>query len=140
MTTLATLFLSLFPFVGAQVFIEPGQTPAQIDSWFSTLEDSGLSTCRIRMFESYMRTPDGWDFSLFDSAIESAERHGIGIWCTLFPATEKTDIGGWKFPYDEAQRKAIRLRRAGCRRGLFGSLRLGREGVLVLMIPSEVKR
>ena len=107
MTTLATLFLSLFPFVGAQVFIEPGQTPAQIDSWFSTLEDSGLSTCRIRMFESYMRTPDGWDFSLFDSAFESAERHGIGIWCTLFPATEKTDIGGWKFPYDEAQKKSF---------------------------------
>lgn len=95
------------PFVGAQVFIEPGQTPERIDGWFAALEQAGLSVCRIRMFESYMRTESGWDFSLFDTAFRSAERHGIGVYCTLFPATSKTDIGGWKFPYDEQQQASF---------------------------------
>ena len=46
-------------FVGAQVFIEPGQTDAQVDGWFRTLRDNGMGVCRIRMFESYMA--DGRD-------------------------------------------------------------------------------
>lgn len=47
------------PFIGAQVFIEPGQTDAQVDGWFRTLRDNGMGVCRIRMFESYMA--DGRD-------------------------------------------------------------------------------
>lgn len=92
------------PFVGAQVFIEPGQTEEYIDRLFQVMSENGMSMCRIRMFESYMRTPaGGWDFSLFDHAFDAASRHGVKIYCTFFPATDKLDIGGWKFPYDELQ-------------------------------------
>lgn len=92
------------PFVGAQVFIEPGQSASDVDSFFRTMAESRMKVCRIRMFESYMRTSDGWDFSLFDNAFEAAGKYGIGVWCTLFPEGDKLDLGGWKFPYDETVR------------------------------------
>lgn len=102
---LLSFLTALLPFIGAQIFIEPGQTTEQIDGWFRTLEENGMQTCRIRMFNSYMESDDGeWDFSLFDTAFECAERHNISVWCTLFPKTLKTDIGGWKFPYDKRQK------------------------------------
>jgi beta-galactosidase len=92
------------PVLGAQVFIEPGQTAEETELWFKTLHDNGMDICRIRMFESYMRQPDGtWDFSLFDRAFELAEQYDIKIMGTFFPATVKTDIGGWKFPKDDEQ-------------------------------------
>ena len=57
------------PFVGAEVFIEPGQTAAEIDTWFKVLKEQQFTVCRIRMFESYMKKADGiWNFSLFDNA------------------------------------------------------------------------
>jgi beta-galactosidase len=90
--------------IGAQVFIEPGQTEAETELWFKTMKENGMGICRIRMFESYMRKPDGtWDFSLFDRAFRYAEKYNIKIMGTFFPATEKTDIGGWKFPEDKQQ-------------------------------------
>lgn len=96
------------PFIGAQVFIEPGQTPEEIDTWFRTLKENHFTVCRIRMFESYMRKAGGtWDFTLFDHAFRSAEKHGIKVFGTIFPYTEKTDIGGFKFPRDEAHLQSI---------------------------------
>lgn len=96
------------PFFGAQVFIEPGQSQPLIEQWFKTLHDNGMTVCRIRMFESYMLQPDGnWDFTLFDYAFQAAEKYGVKIYGTLFPATEKTDIGGWKFPKDEAEKESF---------------------------------
>lgn len=89
---------------GAQVFIEPGQTVEETEEWFKLLKDNGMTICRIRMFESYMHKPDGtWDFSLFDRAFKLAEKYDIKIYGTLFPATDKMDIGGWKFPKDQQQ-------------------------------------
>ncbi len=99
-----------FPFIGAQVFIEPGQTPEEIDTWFRVLKENQFTVCRIRMFESYMRKSDGsWDFSLFDNAFRSAEKYGIKVFGTIFPYTEKTDIGGFKFPKDDAHLQSIAL-------------------------------
>jgi hypothetical protein len=96
------------PFVGAQVFIEPGQTQPMIEGWFKTLKDNGMSVCRIRMFESYMLQSDGsWDFTLFDHAFRAADKYGVKIYATLFPKTDKTDIGGWKFPKDETQKASF---------------------------------
>lgn len=96
------------PRFGAQVFIEPGQSAEQIDGWFRTLAENGLTLARIRMFESYMAQPDGsWDFTLFDHAFRAAERHGVKLYATLFPATAKTDIGGWKFPRDAEQQQVF---------------------------------
>lgn len=98
------------PFIGAQVFIEPGQTPQDIDNWFRVLNESHFTVCRIRMFESYMKKDDGtWDFSLFDNAFRSAEKYGIKVFGTIFPYTEKTDIGGFKFPRDEAHLQSIAI-------------------------------
>ncbi len=101
---------SKVPFLGAQVFIEPGQTPEDIDTWFRVLKENQFSMCRIRMFESYMKKADGtWDFTLFDHAFQSAEKYSIKVFGTLFPYTEKTDIGGFKFPRDEAHLQSIAL-------------------------------
>lgn len=96
------------PLVGAQVFIEPGQTPEQIEGWFAMLEDHDMKLARIRMFENYMRTPDGgWDFSLFDHAFRAAEKHHVKILGTLFPSTPFEDVGGFKFPRTEAHQAEI---------------------------------
>ncbi len=87
------------PLLGAQVFIEPGQTQGEIDTWFRILHENHLPICRIRLFENYMHTSDGaWDFSLFDQAFQAAEKYGIKILGTLFPATAFSDVGGFKFP------------------------------------------
>ena len=47
------------PQIGAQVFIEPGQSSKDVDDWFRILEENGMPVCRIRMFETHMRKPDG---------------------------------------------------------------------------------
>ncbi len=87
------------PEIGAQVIIEPGQTPQEIDHLFKVLNESGMTITRIRMFEIYMHKTNGdWDFSLFDHAFKSAEKYNIKIFATLFPATAFTDVGGFKFP------------------------------------------
>jgi beta-galactosidase len=96
------------PLIGAQVFIEPGQTPAEIDSWFRVLAAHGMPLCRIRMFETYMHRADGgWDFELFDLAFEAAARHGVQIFGTIFPATPFTDVGGFKFPRSSSHLQSI---------------------------------
>ncbi len=96
------------PFIGAQVFIEPGQTPRQIDNWFRILKDNGLKVARIRMFETYMHKPNGtWNYSLFDEAFRSAEKYNIKVIGTLFPATPFSDVGGFKFPKSEEHLQSI---------------------------------
>lgn len=98
----------LTPMIGAEIFIEPGQTPELIDGWFKTMKEHGMSICRIRMFETYMHKPDGtWDHTLFDLAYKAAEKNGIKVWGNLFPATEFTDVGGFKFPRSEEHLKSI---------------------------------
>ncbi len=91
------------PFIGAQVFIEPGQRAEQVDGWFRTMADQGMTVCRIRMFESYMHTGERWDFGLFDRAFDAAAKYGVKVYGTFFPRTDRTDIGGWKFPNDRQQ-------------------------------------
>ena len=97
-----SLKASDYPLLGAQVFIEPGQTDQETELWFKTLHDNGMNVCRIRMFEGYMRTANGWDFSLFDRAFRYAEKYDIKVFGTMFPQAAKDDIGGWKFPKDQA--------------------------------------
>jgi beta-galactosidase len=87
------------PLIGAQVFIEPGQAAEEIDTWFHILRENHLEICRIRLFETYLRTPEGgWDFALFDQTFQAAAKYGIKILVTLFPSTPFTDVGGFKFP------------------------------------------
>ncbi|MBB5397198.1 beta-galactosidase trimerization domain-containing protein [Mucilaginibacter sp. AK015] len=94
--------------IGAEVFIEPGQTGEEIDLWFSRLKEAGMTVTRIRLFETYMHKPDGkWDFALFDEAYKAAEKYGIRVYGNLFPATAFNDLGGLKFPKDEDHLGAI---------------------------------
>ena len=99
---------SSVPEIGAEVFIEPGQTPQEIDTWFKRLKESHMSVTRIRMFESYMHKADGsWDYSLFDQAFKAGDKYGIKIYANLFPATSFTDVGGFKFPRNDAHLESI---------------------------------
>ena len=96
------------PEIGAEVFIEPGQTSQEIDTWFRQLKENHMTVTRIRMFETYMHKADGsWDYALFDQAYKAGEKYGIKIYGNLFPATSFTDVGGFKFPRDEAHLKSI---------------------------------
>lgn len=96
--------------IGAEVFIEPGQTAEEIDTWFLRLKEAGMTVTRIRLFEIYMHQPDGnWDFSLFDAAYIAGEKYNIKIYGNLFPATAFTDLGGLKFSRNEAHLSAIAL-------------------------------
>lgn len=95
------------PVVGAQVFIEPGQSDEEVDGWFRTLQENGMTVCRIRLFEEYLHNGSRWDFSLFDRAFSAAERHGVKIFLTLFPADPDRSIGGFKFPFTQAHKADI---------------------------------
>ena len=96
------------PLLGAQVFIEPGQTAADIDNWFRILKESGMKACRIRMFELYMHKPDGsWDYSLFDQAFKAAGKYNIRVFATLFPSGSENSVGGFKFPESEEHLEQI---------------------------------
>lgn len=100
--------ISELPMIGAEVFIEPGQTTQQIDTWFKRLKESGMTVTRIRLFERYMHSADGkWDYSLFDEAYRAGEKYGISIYGNLFPSTPFTDVGGFKFPRDQQHLNAI---------------------------------
>jgi beta-galactosidase len=74
------------PQLGAQIWIEPGQTPAEIDAWFAQLESSHMPVARLFMMWTYLEiAPDQWDFSLYDAAFRAAEKHHVHIVATLTP-------------------------------------------------------
>lgn len=100
LTWAACISAHALPSIGAQVFIEPGQTEEQIDGYFQTLENCDMDVARIRMFGAHIMAPDGsTDFSLYDTAFDAAARHGVRLFATLFPPTDElTDVGGFKFP------------------------------------------
>jgi beta-galactosidase len=72
------------PLLGAQVWIEPGQTPAEIEGWFRTLEQAGLPVARLFLMWNQLETaPQRWDFSLYDAAFAAAARHHVRVVATL---------------------------------------------------------
>lgn len=88
--------------IGAEIIIEPGQNDRDVESWFKTLRDNHMQLTRIRMFENYMKDDSGnWDFTLFDKAFRYAEKYHIKVYANLFPATDFTDLGGFKYPHSE---------------------------------------
>ncbi len=92
--------------IGAQVFIEPGQSKEDIEHWFKTLADLQMPVCRIRLFQDHMQQPDGsYDYSLYDHAFDMAAKFNVKVFATLFPST--TSVGGFKFPSSEAHLKEI---------------------------------
>lgn len=74
------------PLLGAQVWIEPGQRPADIDRWFRMLADARMPVARLFLMWNYIeRAPGVWDFRLYDEAFRAAERHHVRIVATLTP-------------------------------------------------------
>ncbi|MBO4447795.1 MAG: beta-galactosidase [Bacteroidales bacterium] len=95
------------PVIGAQVFIELGQSSEEVDGWFRTLRENGMEVCRIRLFEEYIHNGSKWDYSLFDRAFDAAAKYDIKIFLTLFPTDPDRSIGGFKFPFTKAHKTAI---------------------------------
>lgn len=98
-----------YPLIGAQVFIEPGQTETEIDSLFGTLSRFGMEIARIRLFGSHIFHDGKEDFSLYDAAFDAASRHGVKLFVTLFPPTDELhDLGGFKHPSSTRQLEEVR--------------------------------
>lgn len=72
------------PGIGAQVWIEPGQTGAEVDRWFKILSDHQMSCARLFLMWNYIELKPGlWNFSMYDQAFNSAEKYGVKIQATL---------------------------------------------------------
>jgi len=83
------------PQLGAQIWIEPGQTPREIDAWFARLESSRMPVARLFMMWSYLQpSAKEWDFTLYDAAFRAAEAHHVGIVATLTPSGYPLHLGG----------------------------------------------
>jgi beta-galactosidase len=96
------------PFVGAQVFIEPGQTNEEVENWFRILQEQKMTVCRIRLHEIHMQRPNGtWDFSRYDFAFKMAEKYGIKIFATLYPKEISPDWRLEKFPQNKEHLKSL---------------------------------
>jgi beta-galactosidase len=96
--------------IGAEVFIEPGQTDEEIELWFRKMNENGMKLCRIRVFEDYMKRSDGtWDFTLYDKAFRAGEKYDVQIFATLFPYSPGNTIGGFKFPLSQEHEEQIRI-------------------------------
>jgi beta-galactosidase len=100
--------------IGAQVYIEPGQSFEEIEHYFRLLKDHNMTVCRIRMDETHMRRANGsYDFSLYKKAFDEAALNGVTVFATIFPGypAQLTDeyggVGGFKFPTSDAHLQSI---------------------------------
>jgi beta-galactosidase len=83
------------PLLGAQIWIEPGQTPSEIDAWFGQLQAAHMPVARLFIMWSYLQPSQSrWDFSLYDAAFRSAEMHHVQIVATLTPSGLPLFLGG----------------------------------------------
>ncbi len=71
--------------VGAELWIEPSQTEAEVDGWVKTMADSKMRSARVFLMWNYIETaPKKYDFHLYDALFRAAERYGVEIEATLF--------------------------------------------------------
>ncbi len=90
------------PYIGAHVFTQPGNTRDEIEGWFRTLKDCDMPYCRLRLDEVDLHKPDGtWDFTLYDTAFEMADKYDIRVFADLYPK-ETVDWRLAKFPQSKA--------------------------------------
>lgn len=72
------------PEIGAEVWIEPGQTNQQIDEYFRLMSDYKMTTARIFIMWNQIETSPGvYDYTPYDMAFKAAEKYGIKIVATL---------------------------------------------------------
>jgi len=83
------------PLLGAEIWIEPGQTTFQIDTWFRELADSHMPVARLFLMWPYLEsTPNEWNFTLYDAAFRAAEKYHVHIVATLTPSGLPPFLGG----------------------------------------------
>ena len=74
------------PLVGAQIWIEPGQKPDDVERWFRTLAEARMPVARLFIMWNYVeREPGVWDFALYDAAFRAAEKYRVRVVATLTP-------------------------------------------------------
>lgn len=74
------------PLLGAQIWIEPGQRPEEVERWFKTLADARMPVARLFLMWNYVeREPGVWDFELYDRAFRAAEKYHVRVVATLTP-------------------------------------------------------
>lgn len=74
------------PLLGAQIWIEPGQKPEDVERWFKTLADGRMPVARLFLMWNYVeREPGVWDFALYDQAFRAAEKYHVRVVATLTP-------------------------------------------------------
>ncbi len=87
------------PVIGAQVFLEPGQTNEEVENWFKILHDQKMTVCRIFLIETHMHQPDGtWNFERYDFAFKMAEKYGVNVFATFYPKEIAADWRLEKLP------------------------------------------
>ena len=71
--------------VGAEVWIEPGQTTEEVDIWFRRMAENKMHSARIFLMWNYLETAPGvFDFTIADRAFKAAKKYGLEIEATLF--------------------------------------------------------
>ena len=71
--------------VGAEIWIEPSQTEAEVEGWVKTMADSKMRSARAFLMWNYIETaPKVYDFHLYDALFHAAEKYGVEIEATLF--------------------------------------------------------
>ncbi|MBC8011232.1 MAG: beta-galactosidase, partial [Burkholderiales bacterium] len=70
--------------LGAQIWLEPDDSAARVDQLCAHAAASGLGWLRIFLMWPWIeRTPEQWDFTVFDHVFAAAEKHGLKIKATL---------------------------------------------------------
>lgn len=83
------------PQIGAQVWIEEGQTNEQIDNWFKILSEQNMTIARLFITWNIIeKSENQWDFKLYDEAFAAATKYGVKIVATLTPTNPPTFRGG----------------------------------------------
>lgn len=76
----------ILPRLGAEIYLEPGQTPQQVDHWVKVLSDNKMPFVRVFMMWDYLEPKPGvWDFTLYDALFKAAEKYDVKITATLVP-------------------------------------------------------
>jgi len=102
----ASLFVNAqkegLPVIGAQIFLEPGQTNKEVENWFKILHDHKMTVCRIFLIETHIHKSDGsWDFERYDFAFKMAEKYEVKIFATFYPKEIASDWRLEKLPQSE---------------------------------------
>jgi beta-galactosidase len=78
--------------IGAEIFLDPGYTRAEIQTHFHRMKETGLTVARMFIIWDHIeREPGRWNFDLYDQAYEAAAANGMAVLTTLCPE----DPPGW---------------------------------------------